>query len=404
LQIGSIRPEAKSKEHITMKKTLRVLLRIVLGVISLGILAWLVLAGYVLVKEPELLRNAGAELNKRMEGTEFHGALEVSFFRHFPQITLHVSNVLLRDSLWQQHHHTLIDAKDVFVRFAPLSLFSGHLRVDKLFFESGSLYLFTDSTGYSDISVLRRLDWEGGGDGKKKEEGAGIPDLSLDRIRLIIERDDSLSRKELYDLDIHNFDCSIKKSARLLNFRVRTAIHVNNVAPDAEKGSFLKNKDLSGSFDLQYNTASKILDGKQVSLRMDDGAYLCTVRFFPDVSPDPFLLSVQAGSVSFLQAAGLFPLHVREQLFEYAIRNPVSLKLTLDAGAADKPYPQVTAGLTVEKKEDSLAGVTDKGTGEGLHIHYKGPLYESDSLSAGSRETLELDSAAWAPFKKALKK
>ena len=71
----------------------------------------------------------------------------------------------------------------------------------------------------------------------------------------------------------------------------------------------------------------------------------------------------------------------------YAIDRPVSFTLTIDAGAADNPAPLITARLSVKAKED-------------LHIFYKGPLYDTDSISSLSRGKLDLDSLRWAPFKK----
>jgi hypothetical protein len=272
------------------------------------------------------------------------------------------------------------------------------------------VYLFSDSTGYSNVSVLRRLDWEKNPDHGPGRDQRGIftdavvPDLSFDQMRVVIEKDDTIGRKELFDLHIRSLDCTIKKAIRSFQLRINMNMRVNTVTLDAEKENFLKDKDLSGRFDLQFNTASKILEGKRVNLSMDGQEYLLSGRFFADVSPDPFLLSVQARGIPYPQAVGLFPLHIREKLSAYDIKSPVSLKLTLDAGAADKPYPQVTAGLIVGGKEDAQAGVVNKVAGEGLNIHYKGPLYESDSIPALGHETLDLDSAGWAPFKKALKK
>jgi hypothetical protein len=375
-------------------------MRVLIGLVSLLVLAWLVLAGYILLKEPDLLRSASAELDKRMRGVEFRSDLEISFFHDFPHITLRLSNVLLRDSLWQEHHHTVVEAKEVFVRFVPSTLFSGRPQVSKLFFKQGSLYLFTDSSGYRNFSVLRRLDWGAGHDRSERSGGADFPDLSFDRVRVIVEKEDTLNRKELVDLDFHKLDYSIKKTMRSYQIRVTMNMRVNSIALDSAKGILLKDRDLSGSYDLQYNAASKIIEGKQVSVNMDGQAYLLSGRFFADVSPDPFLLTIQAQGIPFGQATGLFPLQVQKKLRAYVMDNPVSLKLTVDAGVADNPEPLLTAHLTVMNKADSLSGNPQPGSGVGLHIHYKGPVYVVDSLPALKPETLDLDSASWAPFKK----
>ena len=119
-------------------------------------LVWLGLVAYVSLKKASLLEKARMEIKDRL-GADVHiGQLDISFFRHFPSITLQLSDVSLRDSLWQQHHHDLLQAKSVFVSCHLLrSLIKGKIQLGKVFLEHGTIYFYRDSTGYSNTYPLR---------------------------------------------------------------------------------------------------------------------------------------------------------------------------------------------------------------------------------------------------------
>jgi hypothetical protein len=373
------------------------ILRVLSWLLSVSVLSWLALCGYVLWKRPVLLRKAGLAMSKRFGANGGWSTLDISFFRDFPNITFHSSNVFLRDNLWKQHHHNLLEAKQLFLRCTPFSLFSDQLQVSKIFLEQGSVNIFHDSTGYGNTDLLKCFF-------HTEDDDAGIPGLSLEGIRLIIEKTDTTGRRQMFDLDIRQLGCSVKKTGRSLVLRVNSVVRVNNIVFHAQKRSAFDGKDISSQGILQYNTASKILEGKQMRLYMDGQDWLVAGRFFSDVHPDPFLLTIQAAGIPFGDAIGFFPAQVRNQLSEYDMRPTVSLKIVLDAGAADSPDPLMTASLTVDDNEGIPQETPFGGVTTGLHIRYKGPLTISDSLPFLGRQTLDIDSLRWAPFRKALKK
>jgi len=363
-----------------VKKILRYLIRIAGGILLLLGIAWLLLCGYIQLNKPGLLRKARMEINRQVKGGDLQiGQLDFSFFRHFPYITLRLSNTLLRDSSEQQQHPNLLEAGNVFIRLSLFkSLFTGHVQADKLFLEHGSLYLFTDTAGHSNMSIFHSRN--PGEKGSHPE----FPDIALTDMHFVLDKQD---KKIFFELELQRLDLGIDKVERTLNLRVNTAMTVKKLFFQTGKGSFLTDKKLSGQFSLRYHTGSKILQGKDVPMELEGHPFLFSGRFFPDVSPDPFNFTLQASAIPYQQAAELFPLYLRENMKEYAVDRPVSFTLTIDAGVADNPAPLITSRLGLGEKGD-------------LHIFYKGPLYDTDSVPSLSRGSLDLDSLRWAPFKR----
>ncbi len=324
---------------MNLKKFFRYSLWITGGLGCLFILLWLGVAAYIMIRKPVILQKARTELKKRLGGDVRIGDMEVSFFHHFPHITLHLSKVTLRDSLWQEHHHDLLHAEDMYLSLALFrSLFAGKARLGKVFVEKGTVYLFTDTTGYSNTSALNR-GLSGG------REDVQFPDFACTDVRLVIENQD---RHKFFDLEFRRLDCAIGKNGRTLSLTTDADALVQHFSFNTEKGSFIKDKTLAGHFILQFNSGSKIVQFNKAMVRIDGHPFVLTGRFFPNVKPDPFTLSIQVNDIPYRQATALLTPAIQQKLDLYDVDKPVSIQADLDAGAADDPTPLMTVHLNLQ--------------------------------------------------------
>jgi len=347
------------------------------------LLAWIGLVVYVNVKKATILQKARTEIKERFGADLTIGELDVSLFRHFPSLTLQLSDVSLRDSLWQQHHHDLLRAKNVYISCPLLrSLVTGTVQLGKVFLEHGTIYFYRDSTGYSNTYLFANR--KPGKPGKESDP----PDISLSDIRWVQELQD---KYKLFDLDIRRLDCAIKREERALRLGINADIKANTFAFNTTKGSFIRDKTLKGRFMLRYNTSSKILQFNGVTLDIEGYPYEFTGRFFPTVHPDPFFLTIEAKNVPFHSATALLTPNIQQKLDEYDIDKPVTIHAQLDAGAADDPQPQVQVRMNL----DNGSVVTPRGrftatsfranfTNESIKGHKRGDENSSIRLLAFS--------------------
>lgn len=324
---------------MNLKKVFRYILWITGSLGCLLILLWLGVAAYVTIRKPVILQKTRMELKNRLGGDASIGDMDVSFFHHFPSITVHLSKVTLRDSLWQEHHHDLLHAEDMYFSLAPFrSIFAGKVRLGKVYVEKGSVYLFTDTTGYSNTSALGRRQSAG-------QEDVQPPDFSFADVRLVVERQD---RHKFFDLEFKRLDCSVDKNGRMLSVAIDADALVKTFSFHTEKGSFIKDKTLTGHFVLQFNTGSKIIQFNKATVHIDGHPFVLTGRFFPSVKPDPFTFSVQVNDIPFRQATALLTPVLQQKLDLYDVDKPVSILADLDAGVADDPTPLITVHMDLQ--------------------------------------------------------
>ena len=300
---------------------------------------WLSLAGYILVERTALLKAARTGLKERIGGESSIGDIDISFFRHFPGISLHVSRVTLRDSLWQQHHHDLLNAEHVYLSFAVFrSILTAKVQLGKVYLEHGSVYLYTDTSGYSNTAALRSRQQSG------IDKDTHPPDLALSDIRLVIEKQD---KSRIVDLEIRRLNGEIDKKGRFLHIGVDAEIGVKNLVLNREKGSYLRDRIITGKLNLTFHTGSKILQCNKATLQTGGHTFRLTGRFFPDVSPDPYSLSIETKNIPYKEATALLTPALQEKLDVYGVDRPVNVSALIDAGSAEDPQPLINVRMDV---------------------------------------------------------
>ena len=320
-----------------------VILRIAGGILLLLLLVWLAAVGYILLHKTALLQKIRTELSNRMGSGLQIGELDISFTRHFPYPSLLLSKVSLRDSVWQQHHHDLLKVETIEIRLSPArSLAAGQLQAGKVFLQQGTVYLYTDTSGYSNTSVLSGLQQPAG-----KARDVQPPDIALTDIKVVYDQQE---RHKLFGLDIRDLDCAIEKDKRTLLLQVHAGeIGIDHFSFNTAKGDFLKGSILTGHFLLQYSPASHIIQGTHVSIRINGHPFLFSGRFFPTVHPDPFFLTLQTSEIPYREATALLTPVLQQKLNAYDIDQPVSVNAQLDAGSADDPTPQMLIRMNLDK-------------------------------------------------------
>jgi hypothetical protein len=96
-----------------------------------------------------LVNSVVTEINSKVKGEVKIRDLEPSLLSTFPNVSLRLSDVLVRDSMWNIHHRDLLKAGKVIVRLKLFSLFAGSPEISKVIIENGSAFIFSDTTGYS---------------------------------------------------------------------------------------------------------------------------------------------------------------------------------------------------------------------------------------------------------------
>ncbi|MCF6405872.1 AsmA family protein [Chitinophaga filiformis] len=324
-----------------MRKSLRITLIVSGSLLSILVLLWLGLALYIRHNKADILQQISDRLNDRLNGgTLVIKDMEPSLVRSFPNVSVALEGVSIKDSLWNTHQHQLLDVARIFVKVNTFSLLRKQLDIRQISLEKGSIYLFTDSTGYSNTSILKRNTSV-----KSEEKGRGtaadITRLQLSDIHFIIENH---GKHKLFSFDVASLKGNLRNNDSGWVCNMNTSLRVLSLAFNTEKGSYLKDKPLQTALEIQYNRVRKTLEIPQQAMRIAGQTISVGASFSFGEQPRPFTLHIVADQIPLRLAASLLTPKISSKLDSIHIAQPLDVEAGLSGymQAGDKPSVYVT--------------------------------------------------------------
>lgn len=336
-----------------MQKWLRITLIVSGSLLGILVLLWLGLALYIRQNKEEILQQISDKLNDRLHGgTLVIKDMEPSLVRSFPDVSVALEGVSIKDSLWSTHQHQLLNVARIFVKVNTFPLLRKQLDIRQITLENGTIHLFTDSTGYSNASILKR-NTEVKTEEKGKGKGPDITRLQLSDISFIIE---NRQKHKLFSFDIANLKGSLQNNDSGWVCNVSTSLRVRSLAFNTGKGSFLKDKPVQTDLEITYNRERKTLDIPRQPLRIEGKTITAGASFSFGEQPRAFSVHVVADQIPFRLAASLLTPKISSKLDSINMEKPLDVEARLEGimQPGDKPSVYVTW-----KTADNL--VTTKG-------------------------------------------
>lgn len=323
------------------KRYLKIGLKIVAILVGLVVIAWTGIYIYLANNTAQLKKKLTEEFNKSTNAELIIGRVEPGFLSTFPYISLELHDVHVRDSMFRFHQRELLNSQFLYLRVSPVSLLS-RSRVGRVIIRDASIDLFTDTSGYSNTYIIKGKNQV---TSEEDKDAPGLPDIALERVKLNFENP---QKNKLHKAEISRIICKIGRNASGLNIRANLNMNVISLAFNTDKGSYIRNKPVSGNIRLRYDVDEEKLQFKNIVLRVD-GAPLRFTGWFStnSVSPD-FNLDIAASQLQFSKAVSFLPDTLQSKLKLYNLEKPIDLVVHLKGKTQYKQQPQLIARASVE--------------------------------------------------------
>jgi len=303
-------PEKPSRTRKVIRRILQVFgILIVLIFAAYAAMAW-----YINVHKKEMLQSLTAELNKNINGSLTIGDMEPAFLRSLPRLSLNLKNVIIRDSLFEKHKHTFLQAEDFYIAVNALALLHGTIEIKKIDIKNASVDLYTDKNGYSNSNVFKKAE-------TKKEGASGaLPELkkiSLDHVNFAI---DNQSKKKLFHFNIDDLDGDLDYTSEGFNAKLNLNTLVKSMAFSTDRGSFLKDKIVEGKFDVIYTKDSIAVLPNPLEIGGED--FVVSAGFQLEKSAD-FAIHIKNEKILWKNASKLLAPNISSRLDLFDLKEPI---------------------------------------------------------------------------------
>lgn len=313
---------------------------------GLGILVLLLFAGYLSMAwyinthKKQVLASLTTQLNENLNGEMSIGSMEPTFLEDFPNVSLDLKNVAIKDSLYEHHRHLFLKADDFFIALNPFALLRGTVQVKKITVSDAAVDLFTDRDGYSNGSVFAK---------EKSEPGSGkgsLPELKMFLLKDVVFNVENLKSRKKYHFEVGRLKGNIVYNPSGWNADVQLETLVKSMTFSIKNGSFIKDKTVEGGFEISYNSARGVIVFAPNELRIGGEDFTVAARFETKTGAG-FEIHIRNESILWSRASGLLSPNISAKLNMFDLAEPITVSCDLkgDFDAEGDPLIAVHAAI-----------------------------------------------------------
>ncbi len=287
------------------------------------LLLYIVVFAYVSLNKQKIIKQVTDQVSKKLNGKLSIGTVELSFFRHFPKVSVLLHKVLLTDTMIAQHHHPLFEASEVFIELSIMKLIKKESALKGIRIEKGNFYLFTDTSGYTNKYLLSP---------RKEATAAKDSSHTINILKYVVLKDvrvtiEDRQKEKLHDLMLSNLDVDLDDRINTSFFTADANILVHSLAFNLPKGSFLKEKTFKGNFDMRYDKQTGQLKFDSIDIKLSDQLFNMSGVFDLKGTAPQFSVRLHTRDILYPTIKKLLPDRISKSLSIVDIDKP----LTADA-------------------------------------------------------------------------
>lgn len=326
-----------------MARYLKISAKIFIAILLLCILLWAGLMLFVHYNKKTFANIITKQINESISGTVTIGAIDLTFFKNFPDVSFELKNVVVKDSLWQYHQKDLLNVKRAYVSISLQSVLKKDAFIKKLTVEDGNLYLYTDENNLTNTNVFRKKEAA-----KQTDNSNPLNNVEINNVVVTIK---NIPKNKDFLLNVKECDIFVTHTDSGWVARVATNTMLNSFAFNITKGSFLKGMNLETTLMLYFNESKQELSFPSQTLKLDGESYKLGGTFYFADSPARFNLDVTGTNVSYNKAIDILTPVIRKKLsvVQVDVVDAVSVKIIGKMQYLDTPY--IKASFEVKNKD-----------------------------------------------------
>lgn len=310
---------------------------IILAIFFVGFIAVFV---YVSLNKQKIIAQVTREIGERVNGKLSVEKVELSFLRNFPSVSVLLNNVALTDTMFNQHKHTFFKAKEVYVNLAFMRMIRKQSPLKGLRIDEGEMYLFTDTTGYTNTYLLSTKK-KGAVKTPTSQTNSELDKIVLNKVNVIIN---DLRRGKYHNLAVNQLRLKVDDEDNITYVNSKADILVKSLAFNTARGSFLKDKVLTGDFDLKFQKISNQLSFDSIDIKLSGQPFNLTGNFQLAGASPQFKLRLHSKKLKYAAAKSLLPAKIATSLSIVDLNKPLDVSAIVQGplkGGGD-PYVYAT--------------------------------------------------------------
>ncbi|WP_166922647.1 AsmA family protein [Flavobacterium poyangense] len=317
----------------------------ILSCIALLLLASGTLSFYFNRNKPEIITKVNAKINENING-DFHiGDFQYKFLTGFPNFTLALKEVSLKDKQWKTHKHTLLKTKEIEVRLNVWSLLQHEINIRKILINEAEIYLYKAENGYSNSDIFKPKKKKTPED--KSETETTIGQIELNNVHFTL--DNRIGHK-LFDFDVARLKSKVDYDGDDWQTNLFLKTTIKSLAFNTVHGSFAKQKVLQGTFDISYSSKNQKINVNTRNLKIGTDSF--DIRAFFNVGKANSQFGINIGTTILWQnASNLLSDNISSKLNRFNLKKEIDVNCDIKGDFNDQGDPRIVVQAEIANNE-----------------------------------------------------
>lgn len=320
----------------------------ILGLIALLLIACGGLSIYFNRNKTEIIAKINTKINENINGKFHIGDFQYKFLAGFPNFTLALKDVELKDNKWNTHKHTLLKAQEIEVRLNVWSLLQKEIDIHKILINDAQIYVYKAADGYSNSDIFKKKK-------KKAPENKEKPETIINQIELNDVRftiDNHVGHK-LFDFVVASLKSKVNYDGDNWQTDLFLDTQINSLAFNTAHGSFAKEKRLKGTLKVSYSSEKQKIDVKTDGLKIGTDSF-DIVAFF-NLGKSNSLFGINIGTTILWQnASNLLSGNISSKLDRFNLKKPIDVNCDIKGDLNAEGDPKIVVQAIIKDNELSI--------------------------------------------------
>jgi hypothetical protein len=319
-----------------MKKFLKWLLYIgglitVLAISVLAVAYW---------NRDQLLDKLTAQLNRGINGKFSIDKIDFTFLHNFPNFSITLHRVSLRDNQYERYQKELISAEKVVLDVNPYALMKKEIKINSLAVDAADVFIFKAVNGDTNIDVFKKQDTVQTDSTERSALFLNLQKINFKNVSIVYA--DSGKRKFI-DFQFLNTRHTFSQTDSGYTIDVNGKMHFDSLYFNPKGGSYLADKDALVNLNIRINRITNDLTIQPSSLIFEKNQIHLSGRFQLQ-KEGPYALLFTATHINPAEATQLLNKKLMRSLSKFKINDPVDVTVHL----AGKSIPGYVPDVDIE--------------------------------------------------------
>ncbi|OHT46234.1 AsmA family protein [Flavobacterium tructae] len=335
-------------QSLHLKKYVRRFGFFILGIIALLLLTCGGLSIYFNQNKAEIITKINTKINENINGKFHIGDFHYKFLTGFPNFTLALKEVEVKDNQWATHQHTLLKAQEIEVRLNVWSLIQNEINIHKILINDAAIYVYKAPNGYSNANIFKPKK-------KKAPEEKSDTETTIDQIELngVHFTLNNLLGHKLFDFDVDRLQSKVEHDGDNWQTDVYLNTQIKSLAFNTVHGSFAKQKELKGTFAVAYSAPKERIDVVTKDLKIGTDSF-DIIAFF-NLAKGNALFGINIStSILWQNASNLLSANISSKLNRFNLKKEIEVNCDIKGDFNAEGDPRIVVQAIAKNNELSI--------------------------------------------------